>query len=189
MSDKDTIYRQSAIDAVSRGCLEFRGIFAECEKNLNELPPVQSDNGYSDGFTDGYKRGLTDAQPDNQINLCDSCDYSYPDCPSKDDDVIFGNGIGNDNICACNKYKPSVQPEREKGEWNRYYRTHSRDTFVCNKCGSCFVVLQGEDKMDFCPHCGSDMRGKQDDESRSNSNAQTDTRARGMGATDKSNGI
>ena len=111
MSDKDTIYRQSAIDAVSRGCLEFRGIFAECEKNLNELPPAQSDNGYSDGFTDGYKRGLTDAQPDNQINLCDSCDYSYPDCPSKDDDVIFGNGIGNDNICACNKYKPSAQPE------------------------------------------------------------------------------
>lgn len=51
------------------------------------------------------------AQPDNQTNLCDSCDYSYPDCPSKYDDVIFGNGIGNDNICACNKYKPSAQPE------------------------------------------------------------------------------
>lgn len=41
MSDKDTIYRQSAIDAVSRGCLEFRGIFAECEKNLNELPSAR----------------------------------------------------------------------------------------------------------------------------------------------------
>lgn len=54
---------------------------------------------------------LPSAQPDNQINLCDSCNYSYPDCPSKNDDVIFGNGIGNDNICACNKYKPSVQPE------------------------------------------------------------------------------
>ena len=31
--------------------------------------------------------------------------------------------------------------------------------------------------------------GEQDDESRSNSNAQTDTRARGMGTTDKSSGI
>lgn len=50
-------------------------------------------------------------RPDNQTNLCDSCDYSYPDCPSKTDDVIFGNGIGNDNICACNKYKPSAHPE------------------------------------------------------------------------------
>ena len=54
---------------------------------------------------------LSPAQPDNQINLCNSCNYSYPDCPSKNDDVIFGNGIGNDNICACNKYKPHAQPE------------------------------------------------------------------------------
>ena len=48
----------------------------------------------------------------NQVNLCDSCTYTYPECPSEKDDVIFGNGIGNDNICACNKYEPSVQPER-----------------------------------------------------------------------------
>ena len=39
-------------------------------------------------------------------------------------------------------------------------------------------------------YCGrAKRRGEQDDESRSNSNAQTDTRARGMGATDKSSGI
>ena len=37
----DLISRQAAIDAVSRGCQEFRGIFAECEKNLNELSPAQ----------------------------------------------------------------------------------------------------------------------------------------------------
>lgn len=46
----------------------------------------------------------------NQVNLCDSCTYTYPECPSEKDDVIFGNGIGNDNICACNKYQPTVQP-------------------------------------------------------------------------------
>ena len=37
----DPIDRQAAIEAVSHGCQEFRGIFAECEKNLNELPPAQ----------------------------------------------------------------------------------------------------------------------------------------------------
>ena len=37
----DCISRQAAIDAVSRGCQEWRGIFAECKKNLNELPPAQ----------------------------------------------------------------------------------------------------------------------------------------------------
>ena len=40
MSD-DTISRQAAIDAVSRGCQEFRGIFAECEKNLSALPSAE----------------------------------------------------------------------------------------------------------------------------------------------------
>lgn len=36
-----TISRQAAIDAVSRGCQELRGIFAECEKNLNALPSAE----------------------------------------------------------------------------------------------------------------------------------------------------
>ena len=40
---------------------------------------------------------------------------------------------------------------------------------------------------DFCSK--AERRGEQDDESRSKSNAQTDTRARGMGTTDKSSGI
>ena len=37
----DLISRQAAIDAVSRGCQEFRGIFAECEKKLNALPSAE----------------------------------------------------------------------------------------------------------------------------------------------------
>lgn len=42
MSDLiDLIYRNQAIDAVSRGCKELRGIFADCEKNLNELPAAE----------------------------------------------------------------------------------------------------------------------------------------------------
>ena len=36
----DLISRQTAIDAVSRGCQAF-GIFAECEKNLNALPSAE----------------------------------------------------------------------------------------------------------------------------------------------------
>lgn len=54
---------------------------------------------------------LSSAQPENQVHLCDSCRHVYPECPSEKDDVIFGNGKGNDNICACNKYEPTAQPE------------------------------------------------------------------------------
>lgn len=61
-------------------------------------------------------RKLPSAQPENQVHLCDSCRHVYPECPSGKDDVIFGNGKGNDNICACNKYEPSAQPELRRGE-------------------------------------------------------------------------
>lgn len=45
----------------------------------------------------------------NQTHLCNSCIYFYPECPSEDEDVIYGNGIGNDNICACAKYAPLTE--------------------------------------------------------------------------------
>lgn len=126
-------------------------------KFLNSLPPAQSDNGYSDGFTDGYRRGLTDAQPDNQINLCDSCNYSYPDCPSKSDDVIFGNGIGNDNICACNKYKPSVTSKQRTGKWIR----NDNGTWSCDQCNS-WIPDEQHYYARFCLYCGATMeKGEQ----------------------------
>lgn len=42
----------------------------------------------------------------NKVHLCDSCAYIYPDCPSKKENVIFGDGVGNDNICCCSCYDP-----------------------------------------------------------------------------------
>lgn len=47
----------------------------------------------------------------NEVNLCDSCKQTYPECPSTIEDVLFGDGKGDDNICACNKYEPSAQLE------------------------------------------------------------------------------
>lgn len=79
-----------------------------------------------------------------------------------------------------------AKPERKKGKWIDY----TDDGYVeCPFCHSATNCDGNKDELHYCFSCGSDMRGEQDDESRSNSNAQTDTRARGMGATDKSSGI
>lgn len=40
--NKDTIYRQDAINAVSEACGEWRGIFARCEEKLLILPPAET---------------------------------------------------------------------------------------------------------------------------------------------------
>ena len=42
----------------------------------------------------------------NKVHLCNSCMNEFPTC--KNDHVIFGDGVGNDNVCCCSAYKPLV---------------------------------------------------------------------------------
>jgi len=139
----DVIYRQAAI-----GCLYNTLESYYIKRNLMELQNVR---------------------PNNQINLCNSCNYLYPDCPSESDDVIFGNGKGNDNICACSKYLPSAQQEQKKGKWERHNTYYGDDTsgFIdpdwgCSECGKQANLNERSmyDLTDFCPNCGADMRGE-----------------------------
>ena len=67
----------------------------------------------------------------------------------------YTNGLTDAYNLICQL--PSAQPERKKAEWNYYYRKTTKDTFVCNGCGACFVVIQGADKMNYCPNCGAKM--------------------------------
>ncbi len=39
----------------------------------------------------------------NNIHLCLSCLNKYPNCNAEN--IIFGTGLGNDNIIACEKYQ------------------------------------------------------------------------------------
>ena len=49
-------------------------------------------------------------------------------------------------------------PEREKGEWIKHPTFHEDfDCWVCNKCGE--EISGHENKTNFCPNCGADMRG------------------------------
>lgn len=100
-TDGDIISRQAAIDVVE----ESRRL------NHHQDGKEACAHEYEHRHFLKILRDLPPARPDNQVNLCDSCKHTYPDCQSGKDDVIFGNGIGNDNICACAKYVPSTQPE------------------------------------------------------------------------------
>lgn len=56
--------------------------------------------------------------PNNKVHLCDSCKHEYPDCPASNIDMLFGDGVGNDNICCCKCYVADV-------------RMDCRESFVC----------------------------------------------------------
>lgn len=152
----DLISRQAAIDA------------------LGEEPYVWDDN---DEYTCGERamwkmsfdaiRALPSAQPEqvhnNSIHLCDSCQYSFPSCLANAEDVLFGNGKGNDNICACNKYNP--QPKR--GRWIEENDGWDGIFWRCSECGEPYTLMDGrpsDNKYNFCPNCGTDMREGEQDE-------------------------
>lgn len=38
-------------------------------------------------------------------NLCNYCQLEFATCP-KANHIVFGNGVGNDNIIECSEYVP-----------------------------------------------------------------------------------
>ena len=106
-----------------------------------------------------YYKDLIEALPstqpkiNNQINLCDSCTHTYPDCPAEKDDVLFGNGEGHDNICACGKCEVE---KRNTGHWVDAGSGLSMWPWKCSVCGGRQSLIS-----DFCPDCGSKMKSKQ----------------------------
>jgi hypothetical protein len=49
-----------------------------------------------------------------EINLCTTCQFFPADCPAAIGEIVFGNGIGNDNVIECGKYTPVVIEEKKQ---------------------------------------------------------------------------
>lgn len=65
-------------------------------------------------------------------------------------------------IALANKVAdlPSVTPIRPKGEWKCDHKiAYFQDRYVCSECGS-EQYFTRDTITNFCPHCGADMRGK-----------------------------
>ena len=65
------------------------------------------------------------------------------------------------------KVMPSIEPEQKKGEWidGMLYYDFEESEWEKVKCSVCknFVVKQifyHDNKYNFCPYCGADMRDK-----------------------------
>ena len=100
------------------------------------------------------------AQPEciqnNAVHLCDSCQYTYVTCPSHGNDAVFGDGKGNDNICACNKYRPiSAQPENircKDCKHSRKWRSEESAKKFGQIYGCARNVFDCPKPEDFCSH-------------------------------------
>ena len=62
---------------------------------------------------------------------------------------------------------PSVEPERKNGKWMQDWLAEKLDIYLCSECGQPLQLRDeygNKAKVNFCPNCGADMRGEQDDE-------------------------
>lgn len=57
-----------------------------------------------------------------RLNLCESCTKEYAECEADKTDLVYGSGVGNDNIIGCTAYV------------NRW-KARSRQYPICERCG------------------------------------------------------
>lgn len=58
---------------------------------------------------------LPECVENNSVHLCNSCLNCYPECADEKQQILFGDGIGNDNICCCNRYEPIMEHDYDRG--------------------------------------------------------------------------
>ena len=70
----------------------------------------------------------------------------------------------HDLLVACFTDLPSAQQERKKGKWIYHSEIGWGDTWLCDQCGEKTTsTVMGKPRANYCPMCGADMRGKQDE--------------------------
>lgn len=96
--------------------------------------------------------------------ICDSC-WEY----EKHNGVMCGTCY-LDGAISIVEDMPSAQPERKRGKWidkgwngDWQYQTDGRGRSWHEwQCSECNDITKGA-KWDFCPNCGADMRGEEDE--------------------------
>lgn len=81
----------------------------------------------------------------------------------------FGEGPAyrqgwNDAIDAIIDNAPSAEPVRMKGKWRYNPEIGWGETWMCSICGEKTVsTIMGKPRYKWCPMCGADMRGEEDE--------------------------
>ena len=150
----DVVYRQAAIDAAKDWydgliCGSFRGL----EKRLKALPSAQPERLTDDDFEtirihlNAYKEKL--------------CNLHRWEEAEEYQRII-------NRFMSFASAQPTIEQERKTGEWiGMEYDGYADGNYVyyewkCSKCG-CVIEEEGRPTYNYCPQCGADMRGNENE--------------------------
>lgn len=151
---KDLISRQEAIDAIENKLDQIdhvpKWVFDALTEALEMLPSAQVTQNNRVNSNNALDTISRQAAIDALDALCDrECEYS-----KKQRNVMCGAchlGSAFDVV----EQLPSAETERKKGEWIKKWRNgFGNEIGRCNQCGRAYEV------SNFCPNCGTDMRGE-----------------------------
>lgn len=158
----DLISRQAAIEAVA----ELASSMSVCI-SVDECHGMKRMQGMAVRALDD----LPSVQPQSTMGQVNEAVQSTNDCISRQAAIDF---IDAGHLCNPNeprwsdnevvnflKSRPSAQPQRMRGKWIDVTKTGGAELWKCSECGE----LELENSY-FCPNCGSDMRGEDNESSR-----------------------
>ena len=190
---EELISRTAAIDTVDEALtgvfVEHRDI---AEKMINKIPSVQPEtcedvvsrnevfNVIEDvaydvdagvdswyGLMNDKVRALQSVRPDRKNTKFEESIHGMFDhiWDCEIDHPAFQETVGDLMTDVIQAFNNSAQPERKKGKWI-FLDECSNSGYYCSECNK-KVAKEGWSnavkKIKFCPNCGSDMRGEQDD--------------------------
>ena len=146
-NDSELIYRQDALDILEdfETCVyeATGGAYEKARKAMCELqsqPEKRTQERTETHACDSISR---QAAIEAAIEAADDWDGGY----SKERERLIRDAL---------EKLPSAQPERKKGKWTIYDRHTIPYQYICSECGAYHRA-----GYDFCPTCGTDMRGEQ----------------------------
>ncbi len=97
---------------------------------------------------------------------------------SEDGDAFLHYSTALYRTIASKECLPSAQPERKKGRWEYETMRHlitgeMRTVRICSVCDGGWFRYDMSDGVEdaepnYCPNCGADMRGEEDEDKRHN---------------------
>lgn len=115
-----TIQRMIELLEIEQECVKRNGC-GECNRFCAECDLLQDDTELHEMYAEVIALIKAQKTTEAELNLCASCMHEFGGCGATGEDIVFGCGVGNDNVIGCARYV------------NRW-KNQDKDAAIIRKC-------------------------------------------------------